>query len=187
MPPSSTPAAPPAPAIAPQMPSALLRSAPSVNVVVTIASAAGERADEESGARREPAGERGGGEQRHAGDEHLAAAEQVGGAAAEEQEAAEGQRVGVDDPLQVVLGEVQRVLDRRQRDVHDRRVEDDHELDRREEHQGAPAAGIGSVAGHCAPPRLKFLCHKPYNGDGVPVPVSIRNPGSACQRSPHPR
>ena len=42
MPPISTPAAPPAPASAPQMPSALLRSAPSVNVVVTIDSAAGE-------------------------------------------------------------------------------------------------------------------------------------------------
>ncbi len=41
-PPSSTPAAPPEPATAPQTPSALLRSAPSVNVVVTIDSAAGE-------------------------------------------------------------------------------------------------------------------------------------------------
>ncbi len=41
MPPSSTPTAPPAPASAPQMPSALLRSAPSVKVVVTIDSAAG--------------------------------------------------------------------------------------------------------------------------------------------------
>src|SRR3954454_19764782 len=42
MPPSSTPAAPPAPATAPQTPSALLRSAPSANVVVTIDRAAGE-------------------------------------------------------------------------------------------------------------------------------------------------
>ncbi len=42
MPPSSTPAAPPEPATAPQTPSALLRSAPSRKVVVTIASAAGE-------------------------------------------------------------------------------------------------------------------------------------------------
>src|SRR5207247_5236386 len=43
MPPSSTPAAPPLPATAPQTPSALLRSAPSRNVVGTIDSAAGER------------------------------------------------------------------------------------------------------------------------------------------------
>ncbi len=42
MPPSSTPAAPPEPATAPHTPSALLRSAPSLKVVVTIESAAGE-------------------------------------------------------------------------------------------------------------------------------------------------
>ncbi len=42
IPPSSTPAAPPAPATAPQMPSARLRSAPSANVTVMIDSAAGE-------------------------------------------------------------------------------------------------------------------------------------------------
>src|SRR3954447_19909549 len=41
MPPSRTPAAPPAPATAPQTPSALLRSAPSRKIVVTIESAAG--------------------------------------------------------------------------------------------------------------------------------------------------
>src|SRR3954470_21148796 len=42
IPPSSTPAAPAEPATAPQAPSALLRSAPSLNIVVTIESAAGE-------------------------------------------------------------------------------------------------------------------------------------------------
>ena len=42
-PPSSTPAAPPLPDAAPQIPSATLRSRPSVNVVVRIDSAAGER------------------------------------------------------------------------------------------------------------------------------------------------
>src|SRR4051794_1872918 len=42
IPPKRTPAAPPAPATAPQTPSALLRSAPSAKVVVTIDSAAGE-------------------------------------------------------------------------------------------------------------------------------------------------
>ena len=42
MPPSSTPAAPAEPATAPQAPSALLRSAPSLNRVVTIESADGE-------------------------------------------------------------------------------------------------------------------------------------------------
>ena len=42
MPPSSTPTAPAEPATAPHAPSALLRSAPSLNSVVTIDSAAGE-------------------------------------------------------------------------------------------------------------------------------------------------
>ena len=41
MPPSSTPAAPPEPATAPQAPSALLRSEPSRKIVVTIDSALG--------------------------------------------------------------------------------------------------------------------------------------------------
>ena len=41
-PPSSTPTAAPLPATAPQIPSALFRSAPSSNVVVTMESAAGE-------------------------------------------------------------------------------------------------------------------------------------------------
>ncbi len=42
MPPKSTPAAAPPPPIAPQIPSALLRSAPSLNVVVMIDSVAGD-------------------------------------------------------------------------------------------------------------------------------------------------
>ena len=42
IPPRSTPAAPPAPATAPQIPSARLRSAPSAKVVVMIERAAGE-------------------------------------------------------------------------------------------------------------------------------------------------
>ena len=48
--------------------------------------------------------------------------------AAEQQQAAERERVGGDDPLAVAVGEVQRLLRGRQRDVHDRRVEDDHQL-----------------------------------------------------------
>src|SRR5215469_10151926 len=44
------------------------------------------------------------------------------------QQPAEGQRVGIDDPFQVRPREVQRVPDVRQRDVNDRRIEDDHEL-----------------------------------------------------------
>ena len=112
-PPASTPTAAPEPPIAPQMPSALLRSAPSSKVVVMIESAAGEmiaapkpwtaRArDQHALGRGEPAGERRGREDDDADEEDAPPAEQVGGAAAEQQEAAEGDRVGGDDPLEVV-------------------------------------------------------------------------------------
>ena len=65
---------------------------------------------------------------RDAGEEDAAAAEDVAGAGAEQQQAAEGQGVGVDHPRQVGGGEVQRGLDVGQGDVHDRRVEHDHQL-----------------------------------------------------------
>jgi hypothetical protein len=72
--------------------------------------------------------ERGEREQDEAAGEHLAPAEQIGGAAAEQQEAGERERVGVDDPGERRGREAEVVRDRRQRDVHDRHVEDDHEL-----------------------------------------------------------
>jgi hypothetical protein len=43
-------------------------------------------------------------------------------------ENSEGERVGVDDPLQAGVGEAERGVDARQRDVDDRDVEDHHEL-----------------------------------------------------------
>ena len=48
----------------------------------------------------------------------------------EQQEAGERDQVGVDHPGEAGLGEVQVALDRRQRDVDDRRVEHDHQLAR---------------------------------------------------------
>ena len=59
------------------------------------------REDQELGRGREPVQERGDGEDDDAGEEEPLPAEQVAGAAAEEQEAAEDQRVRVDDPLQL--------------------------------------------------------------------------------------
>ena len=154
MPPSSTPAAPPEPATAPHTPSARLRSAPSAKVVVTIDSAAGERiaaprpctaraATSQPWALREAAGQRGGGEEDEAGHEHAPAAEQVGQAPAQQQEAAEGERVGVDDPGEVLLGEVEVAAHRGQGDVDDRRVEDDDELRRGEQRQREALTGDG--------------------------------------------
>ena len=89
------------------------------------------------------ADQRGGGEQQQPEDEHAPAAEEVGGAAAEQQEARERQRVGVDDPLQVDRREAQVGADRRQRDVHDGDVEDDHELRQAAQHEDhSPPCGI---------------------------------------------
>ena len=83
------------------------------------------------------AGERGEHEQRRPGEEHAPATEQVGGPPAEHQEAREGDRVGVDDPLQAGGREVETVAHRRQRDVDDGDVEDDHELRQADDGQAA--------------------------------------------------
>ena len=104
--------------------------------------------DQDARRGREPGHERGAREERQAGHEHAATAEQVAGPAAEQQEAAEQQRVGADDPLQPLGGEAEVGLDVGKRDVHDRHVEDDHELGQREDGEGGPTA-----ASHCTAPR----------------------------------
>jgi hypothetical protein len=60
------------------------------------------------------------------------------GASAQQQEAAEDECVGADHPLQVRVGEAEVGLDRRERDVHDRDVEDDHELDDAQQRERQP-------------------------------------------------
>ena len=138
-PPSSTPAAPPLPDAAPQIPRARLRSRPSRKVVVRIESAAGEssaapspwserNAISDASDHARPSSSELAVKMIEAGDEEAAAAEQIGEPSAEQEEAAEEDRVGGDHPLEALLGEIQVVLDRRQRDVHDRHVEHDHEL-----------------------------------------------------------
>src|SRR5436190_1372377 len=82
-------------------------------------------------------------------------AEPVPEPAAQEQEAAEDERVGVDDPLQSAVGQVEVVLDRRQGNVHDRRVEDDHELRQADEDKDDPWVGGG--ASHGCTPVLRSL------------------------------
>ena len=79
------------------------------------------------------------------------AAEEVGDPAAEQQQAAEGERVGGDDPLPVVVGEAERLLGGGQRDVHDGRVEHDHQLGDAEDGEDRPAAvvvGVRVARGH---------------------------------------
>ena len=83
-------------------------------------------------------------EEREPDHEEPAAAEQVGHPSAEQQHAAEQDRVGGHDPLQALLAEVQVGLDRRQRDVHDRHVEHDHELCGDDHRQGDPPPPVGA-------------------------------------------
>ena len=155
-----SPTAQPPIAIAAQTPSAFARSAPSAKVVEMI--------DERRGRdeRRAEALERAESDQHplarsaspfsseatvkidEPDQEEPLAAEEVAGAAAEQQEPAEDERVGVDDPLQVGLGQPEIGLDRRQRDVHDRRVEHDHELGEADQDEDEP--GIRCVSAHAA-------------------------------------
>ena len=139
MPPSSRPMAPPAPAMPAQTPSARLRGAPIGKVVAISARAVGaasaapapctaRAASSHHSEVAKPPTSEASGEEQDAGHEDAPAAVDVAEPAAEQQQAAEGQRVGGDDPLEPGTAEAEGALDVRQRDVHDGGVEDDHEL-----------------------------------------------------------
>ena len=91
---------------------------------------------------RQPAEQRAEGEDDEADHEDAPPPAQVGEPASEEQEAAEHERVRRDHPLQVLLREPEVDLDRRQRDVHDRDIENDHELHHAQQEQCDPLASV---------------------------------------------
>ena len=96
----------------------------------------------------EPAGERREREDHEPDQEDAAAPEEVGELAAREHEHGEGERVGVHGPLELGETDPEVALDRRERDVHDRVVEHDHEERERERSQGPPLAVlVGEDAG----------------------------------------
>jgi hypothetical protein len=121
--------------------------------------------DQPGRAGRNRAQQRGTGEQHEADEEDLLPPGEVAGPAAEEEEAAEQQRVRVHDPLQVGLGHVEIFLDRRQRNVDDRRVEDDHELRQADEDEDEPGIYMWELgaSGHCSK-----LAARPRATDAVP-------------------
>ena len=84
--------------------------------------------------------ERGEGEDPEADREDAPAPEPVAERAGGEQEGGEGQRVGVDDPLQAGEAGVEFALDVRQGDVDDGDVEQQHERRDRDEDEGPPFA-----------------------------------------------
>ena len=100
-------------------------------------------ADEDLEAARGAGERRGAGEPEQADDEGALAAEDVADPPPEQEQAAEGERVGGDHPLAAVVGEAEVGLGRRQGDVDDRRVEDDHQLRQAEDGEDPPAAGSG--------------------------------------------
>jgi len=77
--------------------------------------------------RREAARERGDREERDSDQEQAPVPVEVAESATEQQEPAVRQQVRVHDPRQRRLGEAEVVLDRGERDAHDRHVEDDHQ------------------------------------------------------------
>jgi hypothetical protein len=83
-------------------------------------------------------------------EEHLLAPGEVARSTAEQKEATERERVRVDDPLQVGLGHLRVALNRRQRDVDDRRVENDHELRHTDEAEDEPRIDVVAVYGWTA-------------------------------------
>ena len=129
------------------------------------------RRDQHLLALGQPAQQRGDGEDREADHEDALAADQVADAPGEQQQAAERDQVGVDHPGEAALGEAEVVLDRRQRDVHDRRVEDDHQHPDAQHDERDPPGALGSRAGRWG-----------QRGDGLvhPMQAGSRRPAHPC-------
>ena len=92
---------------------------------------------------RKTAQGRGAGKPDQADDEGAFPAGVVGDPPTEQQQCAEGQGVGRDHPLPVGVADVEVRLCRWKGDVHDRRIEDDHQLRGREDDQRPPSARVG--------------------------------------------
>jgi len=102
------------------------------------------RSDQQPLAVGQAAEERGHGEHPQARQEDSPAPDEVAQAAREQQQAAEGDQVGVHHPGEARLREAQVALDRRQRDVHDGGVQDDHEHADAEHDERQPAVAIAA-------------------------------------------
>ncbi len=105
--------------------------------------------DQHFRARRQAVEQRRDREDHEADEEDLLASGEVAGSTTQQQETAEHQRVRIHDPLQVGIRHVEVGLDRGQRDVHDRRVEDHHELRHADEDEHEPRARVMAARGRC--------------------------------------
>ena len=150
-PPRSTPRLPPPAITKPKMPIAFARSACSVKRFIISDSATAEpldspRCNQKPWRRGHAARDRGNGEERDADQEQPAVAEEVTKPAAEQEEAAERQEVRIHDPRERRLREAEVFPDRRERNVHDRRIEDDHQVAKAEDVEREPASAV--IQGH---------------------------------------
>src|SRR5215472_846991 len=93
-----------------------------------------------------------------ASDKDPTPAKDVTGPATEQQETAEGQGVGVDDPLQARVREAQGVLDVGEGDVHDGGVQHHHQLGCGDDDEGQAQAAAGGAR-----------CPGPLAQDGGPA------------------
>jgi len=104
------------------------------------------RRDQHSGRDGEAAQERGDGEERQSGHEDAPSAEQITRAPTEQQESAKRERVPADHPFQGTRREAEGLLDGRERYVHDRHVQHNHQVRDAEYGESLPALRIGGHA-----------------------------------------
>ena len=118
--------------------------------------------------------------------EHLAAAEDVAEAAARHEEDGEGEGVGVDGPLEAGDRAAQVLLDRGERDVHDRVVEHDHEQREAHRAEGPPAAVVvgdgGADSCHGRWGRSESAAIRRVRCSGVREEVNCSRPSSRASR-----
>jgi hypothetical protein len=129
------------PIVAPYTPTAVPRSRPGDGEHYRPADALDGAGDVEEGRiGRKTRSQRGDREDRQPGGEHAPAAEPVGEHAGGQHECGERQRVRVDHPLEVGEACAEVVADRRQRGVHHRDVEQQHERRDADREQRPPLA-----------------------------------------------
>ena len=103
----------------------------------------GTRGEQQLLVGRQPTDRRGTGEPDQTDDERALAPGVVGDPPTQQQQCAEGEGVRRHHPLPVGVADAEVLLCRGQGDVHDRRIEDDHQLRGREDDQRPPSARVG--------------------------------------------
>jgi hypothetical protein len=106
------------------------------------------RSDQQALTLGERTKQRRGGEHTESNEKDAPLPDQVADATGQQKQATERDQIRVDHPRKVVLRETQVALDRRQGDVHDGRVEDDHQHAHTEHVEGHPPPPI--LRRHCA-------------------------------------